>query len=217
MLAVYPTLYHDKFGDEITVIHNDGKNLRMIIRGVEFNGFMFDDFEPQTTDDALLALFPLNNGLLSSCDIDCKISIPVIFFGETIECVINAQIQLGKPKSNGGINQENIILELTIDSKSFKSSGKHGWFDDELQEIQGLLPDGIYIKSCYTCAFSDYHPSGYGAFGCLACFRNNKEEYLSVKNKIELMNIFNKKAESVQETYLCPEYEKRIPGTGYRG
>ena len=73
------------------------------------------------------------------------------------------------------------------------------------------------MKCCHTCAFSDYHPVGTGTFGGLACFRDHKQEYLALKGKAALMHFFNKSTENVQETYLCPEFEKRIPGTGYRG
>ena len=146
-----------------------------------------------------------------------EIYVPVIKHDQILEGKLRIRLDVALVETNKAGGREDLKLELYVDDELFKSCGKHGWFDDELQEIQALLPDGIYIKSCYTCAFSDYHPAGYGAFGCLACFRNNKQEYLSVKNKIELMNIFNKNAESVQETYLCPEYEKRVPGTGYRG
>jgi hypothetical protein len=214
----FAAFYQDKFGVETTVIQNDGKNLRMVIRGIEFNGFMFDDFEPNVTDETLLASFLLNRGTLCSCRISCDIPVAVVVLETIIECVLNAQIELGDPKSNGGIDREQIRLTLQLDDQVFQSSGaKGGWFDDELQEIQTVLPDGVYIKSCYTCAFSDYNPAGYGAFGCMACFRNNKQEYLNIRGKTEFLIFFSKKTENVQETWLCSEYEKRIPGTGYRG
>jgi hypothetical protein len=48
----------------------------------------------------------------------------------------------------------------------------------------------------------------------------HKQEYLGVKGKIAFFQFdhkYGKKAERVQETYLCPQYEKRVLGTGYRG
>lgn len=51
----------------------------------------------------------------------------------------------------------------------------------------------------------------------MACFRNSEQAYLSLKGKAAYFNLQKEIAEFVQETYLCPEFEKRIAGTGYRG
>lgn|SRR5579875_150910 len=75
--------------------------------------------------------------------------------------------------------------------------------------------DGILI--CFTCAFSDYSPVGHGLFGSLACFRGNKSSYLQVQSKRDLFAIWNTMTEFIQETYCCPAFERRKPGTGYRG
>jgi len=50
----------------------------------------------------------------------------------------------------------------------------------------------------------------------MACFRKPRKEYSQVKDKFDLFSIPDM-AEVVQETYLCPEFEKRLPNTGYRG
>ncbi len=68
MITRYPALYRDAHGEEATVIENDGKTLRMVVRGVEFTGTMFDDFEPSIAqDDPDLAPFSLYCGSLCSC------------------------------------------------------------------------------------------------------------------------------------------------------
>ncbi len=54
-------------------------------------------------------------------------------------------------------------------------------------------------------------------FGCMACFRDNKENYLQVSSKADIFRIWDTLTEYVQETYLCPEFQRRRPGTGYRG
>jgi hypothetical protein len=48
MFEIYHAKYCDEFGEEITTIKNDGKLLRMILRGVEFQGSMLDDWEAIT-------------------------------------------------------------------------------------------------------------------------------------------------------------------------
>ncbi len=58
---------------------------------------------------------------------------------------------------------------------------------------------------------------GHGLFDGLACFRDNKQGYLSVQTKRDLFGIWGTMTEFVQETFRCPEFERRAPGTGYRG
>src|SRR6266511_1057072 len=210
----YPATYKDRFCEEKTVIQNDGKTLRMFLRGVMFTGSMFDDFEPSITEKAKLTSFSMNAGALCSYQLDCQIPISVVMLDKPIEGILQAHIEVGDPAPNGGVNLELVQLALTVADDSFTSSGTHGWFDDELLEIEASLPEGIFLKCCHTCAFSDYHPVGSGTFGGLACFRDHKQAYLALKGKAALMHFFNNRTEYVQETYLCPEFEKRVPGTG---
>jgi hypothetical protein len=48
MLIRYPAPYQDASSQEVTGIENDGKTLRMVVRGVEFAGETFDLFQPVT-------------------------------------------------------------------------------------------------------------------------------------------------------------------------
>ena len=84
-------------------------------------------------------------------------------------------------------------------------------------DLQRQLPAGSYLRACITCAYSDYSPGGNGLFGGLACFRGHKAEYLAVRSKRDLLDIWDKRTGFVQETYLCPEFDRRQPGSGYRG
>ena len=58
---------------------------------------------------------------------------------------------------------------------------------------------------------------GHDLFGGLACFRDNKSGYRAVRSEGDSFRIWATVTEFVQETYLCPEFERRLPGTGYRG
>ncbi len=214
MITTLPTTYRDKFGTETTVIQNDGKVLSVTLRGVEFVGSMFDDFELKNPNESDINSFVFNHGYLCSCEIDCEIPVQITIARSEVKGKLRVHIELGGPKSNGGIEFEKIRLELLVNDKSYKSPGLNGWFDDELREIQDLLPSGVQLKSCYTCAYSSYAPAGYGAFGCLACFRTNKQEFLAIKNKTELLHFFKKQAGMVQETWLCPEYENALEKSG---
>ena len=49
----------------------------------------------------------------------------------------------------------------------------------------------------------------------MRCHRDAKPQYLAVRSKAEYWGV--PVTEDVPETYLCDEYERRVPGTGYRG
>ena len=97
------------------------------------------------------------------------------------------------------------------------NDGKTGWFEGEMLDLQRQLPSDCFLKACINCAFSDYSPYGHSLFGWLACFRNNKIGYRDVSCKDVLFDVWDTMTEFVPETHLCPEFEKRMPGTGYRG
>jgi hypothetical protein len=218
MSARYAALYRDRHGDVVTTIHNDGKTLSMIARGVEFRGTDFDAFEPiEGTDPTRLTSFTLQHGCLCSCSIEAEMPPPLVLNGETLHGLLTMHLELGEPMPNGSLDREVLRLTLTLGESVYRSAGTSGWFEDELLDIQKQLPDGVYLKACINCAFSDYSPVGHGLFGGLACFRDNKAGYLAVKGKDDLFRIWSTATEYVQETYLCPEFRRRVPGTGYRG
>ena len=73
------------------------------------------------------------------------------------------------------------------------------------------LPDGVFMKICVNCLYSDYSPHGHGLFGWMMCFRNLKAEYLKVTSKAEFWSVHNRYDRLVQETYICPEFARRVP------
>jgi hypothetical protein len=213
----YSTRYSDTRGNEMVSLRNDGAKLFVRLRGVTFCGRDFDSLEADShaTSEAL-ATFDLHRGALCNCTIECKMPILVVSAGEATTCVLEVRLDLGKPAANGGLDRELLALSTLVGGQAFRSAGNSGYFEDELLSLQSSLPSGTYLKTCFSCAHSDYSPYGHGLFGGMACFRNLKEEYSRVKDKFDLFPILDK-AEVVQETYLCPEFAKRLPNTGYRG
>jgi hypothetical protein len=201
-------------------VHNDGKMLRVAMRQVEFAGSDFDSLHAVDGPEAAeSAGFVLCGDALCSCAIDCILPLPVATTGDAEQCDLLVQLVLGKPRPKpiGGIDRVDLRLTLTLGGRQIESSGKSGLFEVELLDIQQQLPPGRHLRGCITCAFSDYNPAGQGLFGSLACFRGNKSQYLVVKDKQDLFAIWDSMTEFVQETYLCPEFQRRPPGTGYRG
>lgn len=218
MNETYQGSYTDRLGEEPMTLHNDGQVLRTKIRGVTFWGYDFDGLTPEEdTPPEKLTSFTLQQGDLCSCVIECDMPIPVVIGEEIMEGRLRVFLDLGDPVSNGGLDHETLTLSLTVMGQTFTGSGRSGCFEDELLEIQAALPQGAYMRACINCAFSDYNPAGHGSFGAMMCFRDNQEEYLSVKNKADFFRMWDTRTEYVQETYLCPQFRRRRPGTGYRG
>ena len=95
-----------------------------------------------------------------------------------------------------------------------------GWFETALLDLQAqlrTLPEPLSIKACISCQYSDYSPYGNGLFGSMLCFRNIAAEYSQVTDKASFWAVHDRFERQVQETYLCPQFALRKPGTGYRG
>ena len=84
----------------------------------------------------------------------------------------------------------------------------------EQHRLEQALPPGAQLACCATCLFSDYSPGGHGLTG-IRCHRDAKDQYLAVRSKRDYWSV--PVTEDVPETYLCDEYQRRVPGTGYRG
>ncbi|CAN5303467.1 hypothetical protein BH10PLA2_BH10PLA2_31040 [soil metagenome] len=214
----YAATYTDANGSETTTISNDGANLALSLRGVEFVGCDFDSLEPTGASPEQLQSFTLNQGSLCSCRIQCRIPVPVQECGKLFEGWLSIELVLGNPGPKGGLDREELGIVLEYNGQQWAGSGKSGWFEDELLDIQGQLPEGTFFNACINCLYSDYSPADHGLFGGMLCYRNLKAEYLSIKSKREFLVLLHRREDrSVQETYLCHEFERRVPGTGYRG
>jgi hypothetical protein len=213
----YPATYSDAHGSEATTISNDSEKLRLSLRGVEFVGRDFDSLEPVGAEPGPLRQFTLNQGCLCSCRIVCRIPVPVHDRGKMLDGTLLVELVLGEPAPNGALDREQLRIVLEYGGQRFAGTGTSGWFEDELLGIQAQLPEGVFFKACINCLYSDYSPYGHGLFGSMMCFRNLKVEYLRVTTKQEFWSVHGRQDRFVQETYLCPDFERRIPGTGYRG
>jgi hypothetical protein len=213
----YPATYSDANGSEATTIANDSETLRLLLRGVEFVGRDFDSLEPTGAAPEQLRQFTLNQGCLCSCRIECRIPVPVHDRGKLLEGSLSVELVLGDAVLKGGLDREQLQIVFEYNAQQFDGSGTSGWFEDELLGIQAQMSEGVFIKACINCLYSDYSPYGHGLFGSMMCFRNLKAEYLKVTTKQEFWSVHGRQDRFVQETYLCPDFQRRTPGTGYRG
>ena len=108
-------------------------------------------------------------------------------------------------------------FSLQIDGKKFESSKKTLYFESALMDLQRQISPEYYLKCCFTCQYSDYSPYGCDDYGCMLCYRKQKDSYLRVNSKDEYFEYLTDDYEIRQETFLCGEFEPRIKCEGYRG
>lgn len=209
--------YSDKRGREQIVFENNGTLLKTKIRGFDFSGEDFDCLSIQNIKNQESLPFNLSKEILIDCKLEIAFHLPVIVSGEEVSGILYALIELGQKSPSGGLTHEILKLSLKYADQEICSLGNSGFFEDEFLLIQKKLDDKTWIKCCFNCLYSDYHPAGQGLFGSMMCFQNMKDDYLKVKSKEDFFKIIEKKDRFVQETFLCQKFLKRIPGTGYRG
>lgn len=190
-----------------------GYDLRTEIRGVAIWGYDFDGLEPVSVAAAQAAGIQLNRAdELASCiltgDLPCKIDDGT----DMIDGVVTFTLTLRGAADTANPNPRNLRLTTVVDGKQYEVIDD--LFEDGVLRLDECLPPTASIRCCVTCLLSDYSPGGHGLMG-MSCHRDAKEQYLAVKSKADYWSVPT--TETVMETYLCPEYERRIPGTGYRG
>ena len=220
MLALYPTIYRDAHGEEETVIENDGQTLRMVVRGAEFISppfGSFDNFTPTSEDGVGLSQFKLNSFrelIAASPQID--IPLPIVVEDEVAPSTLKVAIDLegfGSRRLLGDAADPQ--MTLIFGDHLIASRGGWGAFETELIQIQRQMPPNAYMECCFNCAFSGYSPYGNGLWG-MYCHRNYKEEYVQANDKREWIRLDCHSAGTVQETYLCPEFQRWNGESGYR-
>jgi Family of unknown function (DUF6304) len=191
-----------------------GYEIETTIRGVPFWGYDFDGLEPRDPNQAIaagLSLSRLSGELADSVirgDLPCTVEVDGLRARAVITftlMLLNAERQDLSPKS----------LHLSLAIAGQRCDVDDDWFEDGILQLdQAASRIGPRLVCCATCLYSDYSPGGHGLTG-MRCHRGAKAQYLAVRSKLDYWRV--PVTEDVMETYLCPEYERRIPGTGYRG
>jgi len=231
----YKAKYTDKNGSVNTIITNNFQegnvgSLFMEVDGVKFEGTSFDDFilidkEEHTKEElkrfafAQINVHGSDNYIFSLCDCVLEFSIPVILIrekiNENVSGTLDVHLTLGRALNKGALAFEEANFKLKFENKKLESTSDY--FEMGFQGIRKQLNGEIAIKNCFTCLYSDYHPIGNSFFGSMMCFKNNKDAYLKVMDKISFLKLTEKGFIYVQETYSCAEYKKRSQNIGYRG
>ena len=221
MKATYPAIYRDQFGEEQSVIENDGQLLRMVVRSVEFASRSFGSFDgltPKTQEEEAPAGFTLGaHDDLMAATLIFEVLMPVVVGMETLPSTLTVHIDLegAGPREEADRDWADPRMTLSVGDNRYASSGGWGCFEMELLQIQRQLPPDAYMKCCFNCAFSGYNPYGSGLWG-MYCHRNYKEAYVQANNKFHWISLNEVAAEYVQEIHFCPEFQRWNGETGYR-
>lgn len=211
-MTTMPAIFTDKRGSEQIEFQTTGTWLTTKIRGIGFEGREFDSLTPEVASDQ----FDLSHGDLCGCHF--RVEMPVrLHAPEGLRHVnIQANINLGLANERFG-HTGGVRVDLVLPELSIGSSVDTGFFENALLSLNSQLPEGFSLEACITCGLSDYSPAGNGSFGCLACFRHVAAQYRQVQSKSDIFTLWDRLTEYVQETHYCPCFERRLPGTGYRG
>lgn len=218
----YKATYQDKRGIEEIVVQSNGTEMFFTLRGIDFNGSDFEGFSASEIDNTKFDYELFKDGSGDITNFKLTITIPIRLYNaqsnQTFTENLKAHIEVGETTTIKGLDSELTCLTLTTSFGEFVVEKRLEWMEDALIALQNQLPENIYLKTCLSCKFSNYHPVGNGMFGALCCFKNHKKELEQVRDKYDLMELWsedNIKKQSlffIQETFDCPEHQ--LPTTG---
>ncbi len=220
----WPTTYRDARGTENTVIFNDDMWLSFTVRGVTFKDTCWTNFEPvESTDPRVLKQFKTRElkddpksrntySELAGYSLSVEIPITVVLGKAETISTLSVGFEVGDQFPYGYIGPR-MVLDIS-EQKFDVEEDQASTFEFALLNIQRQLPKESFFKCCFGCAFSSYNPLGDVEWG-MSCFRNHKKEYLEA-DSVKTFVLDTVRAESVQETYFCNEFQPWDGQTGYR-
>ncbi len=101
-------------------------------------------------------------------------------------------------------------IEIVVGDETFSIIDTFTDFENMLLALQKSIPENYQIETCFFCRFSSYHPVGNDNFGALDCFKNCKNDYLKIKDKHLLFELYEKEKNGifkVEETHYCDAFQ----------
>jgi Family of unknown function (DUF6304) len=174
-----------------------------VIRGVRVRGCDFDRLEPQDRSAAEDVL-GWDRGGLTEClltgELPASLDTPAGIRPTTIRFELDLRARRPSP-----LNPWRVLRLYSVIEDMDSVTGD--WFENGLQALQAALPLDVWLRACVTCRFGDYSPGEHGLSG-MRCHREAKAQYLTARSAADGWNV--PVTEEVLETYLCPEYERRV-------
>lgn len=217
----FPGSYADELGHEeilwravpIETSLAPAYEFQVSVRGVLFSGFDFDGMEVTDAELASAAGLALHDHRwLTRCVLTGDLPCHVESAGRIDRRTLTFQLDLNPRPANRHGFTLNLRLRIEVDGLSYQI--EDDWFEDGLLRLEKILPAETHLRCCVTCLYSDYSPGGHGLMG-MRCHRDAKQQYLAVASKGDYWTV--PAVEEVMETHVCPQYERRVAGVGYRG
>jgi uncharacterized protein DUF6304 len=217
---IFPGGYRDQAGYEAITWRVEGSrrhklptlDISTAVRGIGLQGTDFDGLEP-ADPTAAAGKLPLDQaGELTGCVLSGDLPCTAAIGGQRRLAVIAFSLDLRPGTAEPPGPGHALTMSLVLDGVTYQAADD--WFEGGVQRLEQSLPPGAQLVCCLTCLFSDYSPAGHGLTG-IRCHRDAKKQYLAGRSKQDYWTV--PVTEEVPETYLCQEYQRRIPGTGYRG
>lgn len=180
------------------------------LRGGDFDGLALDD-RAADSQGLVMDRYGDLTGCVLTGDVPCILATSSGRTDVTVRFTLDLR---GGDQAPGGSSAPSLGLSVDLASTTFHTTLREAYFEDGLLGLEAGLPEPTRLVCCLTCQYSDYSPGGNGLTG-MRCHRDAKEQYLAVRSKGDYWDV--PVTESVPEFYLCPEYEPRVAGTGYRG
>ena len=184
----------------------------MILRGVEFQAQCLVWLPCNTDLPSLRSMFSIPGSALDNFTLEFDVPVSVVYQNKVLQATLHIQQIEEKGYTTATVSLD--VMSRTIHSQKEHTDD----FEELLESLHKELPQGMYIKICSFCAFSDYNPCGGGGGFCLDCLRNDKEGYLQIRVKgskkpgFNLKQEYNRlKIESTQVVSYCPEFTRRSP------
>ena len=213
----YHAVYRDKRGKEAIIVKSDGSQLHTSIRDISFYGGDFDQLSTEVIDNTKFDYHLFADGSGDLTNFSLNITIPIQVYNSLTNQTFNenlvANIILGEHTTIDGFDHELNGLILNSSFGKFVVEKKLEWMEDALIALQDQWPPNLYLKTCLSCKFSNYHPVGNGMFGAMCCFKNFKAEVEQFKDKTSLMEAWTEERIQdnslffVQETFDCSEHQ----------
>ncbi|WP_326699760.1 DUF6304 family protein [Streptomyces sp. NBC_01754] len=198
--------YRDSRGSEAVILTTDGRQLRIRVRGTDFEGASFDTLAPVAGAPAEAAAFDLAAGVLGDCVLEWDLPLPVLVAGTARQATLSCLLSLRRADPD-------LCLALHLDGAVYESRRAERDFASALSTIRAALPPDIHLQICAACALSGYLPaSDRGMSGGLGCFRDTKDAYRDAAEEPGVEGLWDRRAGVVQEIWSCREFEPRPSG-----
>jgi hypothetical protein len=204
----FTTIYKDKNGQENSYFESDGSVLKIKLRGIQFSGISFDYLKPSSFQlEEAQKLFEFNDDKeLTSFKMLVDVPIKVRHNVNLIDAALNFETTVGE--SDFPTTKK---FSIVVDNNNFdviNGEEKTLFFESLLIALQKKLPIEYKINTCLFCALSHYSVYGSDKYGTLICYRDLKDEILSINNKSDFVDLTDNKGFNVQETFYCNAFTK---------